>query len=95
MTAGSRIEMPGFSLCMGNQAQVKDNTSVFSTSTRNFNNSLSNGAKVQLGSTELKGFCAQLRRIPSPANFNQIDGFEDNGRVVSNEDETKVLANAR
>ena len=52
MTAGSRIEMPGFSLCMGNQAQVKDNTSVFSTSTRNFNNSLSNGAKVQLGSTE-------------------------------------------
>ncbi|MFN9923298.1 MAG: bifunctional aconitate hydratase 2/2-methylisocitrate dehydratase, partial [Cyanobacteriota bacterium] len=47
--AGSRMEMPGCSLCMGNQARVEDNTTVFSTSTRNFNNRLGNGAQVYLG----------------------------------------------
>ncbi len=46
------MEMPGCSLCMGNQALVEDNTSVFSTSTRNFNNRLANGAQVYLGSAE-------------------------------------------
>ncbi|WP_094558935.1 bifunctional aconitate hydratase 2/2-methylisocitrate dehydratase [Synechococcus sp. 8F6] len=110
--AGSRMEMPGCSLCMGNQARVDDNTTVFSTSTRNFNNRLGNGAQVYLGSAELAAVCAQLGRIPSKQdylaiaaekidpygaelyrylNFDQIEGFEDQGRVVSAEDEAKVL----
>jgi len=113
--AGSRMEMPGCSLCMGNQARVEDNTSVFSTSTRNFNNRLGNGAQVYLGSAELAAVCAQLGYIPSPAeylaiaatkidpladqlyrylNFDQIDGFADQGRVVSGADEARVLAEA-
>jgi len=111
--AGSRMEMPGCSLCMGNQARVEDNTSVFSTSTRNFNNRLGNGAQVYLGSAELAAVCAQLGRIPSKEdylaiaaakidpfgaelyrylNFDQIAGFADSGRVVSAEQEAKVLA---
>jgi aconitate hydratase 2/2-methylisocitrate dehydratase len=111
--AGSRMEMPGCSLCMGNQARVEDNTTVFSTSTRNFNNRLGNGAQVYLGSAELAAVCAQLGRIPSKdqylaiaaakidprgaelyryLNFDQIEGFEDSGRVVSAEQEAKVLA---
>ncbi|MFM9102943.1 MAG: aconitase family protein, partial [Cyanobium sp.] len=111
--AGSRMEMPGCSLCMGNQARVDDNTTVFSTSTRNFNNRLGNGAQVYLGSAELAAVCAPLGRIPSTQdylaiaaekidpygeqlyrylNFDQIAGFEDSGRVVSAEEEEKVLA---
>jgi aconitate hydratase 2/2-methylisocitrate dehydratase len=111
--AGSRMEMPGCSLCMGNQARVDDNTTVFSTSTRNFNNRLGNGAQVYLGSAELAAVCAQLGRIPSKddylaiaaetidpygselyryLNFDQIEGFGDSGRVVSSEDQAKVLA---
>jgi aconitate hydratase 2/2-methylisocitrate dehydratase len=70
--AGSRMEMPGCSLCMGNQARVEDNTTVFSTSTRNFNNRLGNGAQVYLGSAELAAVCAQLGRIPTPAEYLQI-----------------------
>jgi aconitate hydratase 2/2-methylisocitrate dehydratase len=113
--AGSRMEMPGCSLCMGNQARVEDNTTVFSTSTRNFNNRLGNGAQVYLGSAELAAVCAQLGRIPTKdqylaiaaakidprgaelyryLNFDQIEGFEDSGRVVSADDEAKVLAEA-
>ncbi|MFO0077421.1 MAG: bifunctional aconitate hydratase 2/2-methylisocitrate dehydratase, partial [Cyanobacteriota bacterium] len=67
--AGSRMEMPGCSLCMGNQARVEDNTTVFSTSTRNFNNRLGNGAQVYLGSAELAAVCAQLGRIPSKEEY--------------------------
>ena len=62
--AGSRMEMPGCSLCMANQARVEDNTTVFSTSTRNFNNRLSNGAQAYLGSAELAAVCAQLAAFP-------------------------------
>ncbi len=111
--AGSRMEMPGCSLCMGNQARVEDNTTVFSTSTRNFNNRLGNGAQVYLGSAELAAVCAQLGRIPTKdqylaiaaakidprgaelyryLNFDQIEGFEDSGRVVSSDEEARVLA---
>ncbi|MBM5820241.1 MAG: bifunctional aconitate hydratase 2/2-methylisocitrate dehydratase [Cyanobacteria bacterium K_DeepCast_150m_m2_101] len=111
--AGSRMEMPGCSLCMGNQARVEDNTTVFSTSTRNFNNRLGNGAQVYLGSAELAAVCAQLGRIPTKdqylaiaaakidprgaelyryLNFDQIAGFEDSGRVVSSDEEARVLA---
>ena len=70
--AGSRMEMPGCSLCMGNQARVENDTTVFSTSTRNFNNRLGNGAQVYLGSAELAAVCAQLGRIPTPAEYLAI-----------------------
>ena len=49
---------------MGNQARVEDNTTVFSTSTRNFNNRLGKSAQVYLGSAELAAVCALLGRIP-------------------------------
>jgi aconitase B len=52
-TAGARMEMPGCSLCMGNQAQVKEGATVFSTSTRNFPNRLGKNSNVYLGSAEL------------------------------------------
>jgi aconitate hydratase 2/2-methylisocitrate dehydratase len=70
--SGARTEEPGCSLCMGNQARVADNATVFSTSTRNFNNRLGNGAQVYLGSAELAAVCALLGRIPSPAEYLEI-----------------------
>ena len=70
--AGSRMEMPGCSLCMGNQARVNDNTNVFSTSTRNFNNRLGKGAQVYLGSAELAAVCACLGRIPTVQEYQNI-----------------------
>ncbi|WP_320673695.1 bifunctional aconitate hydratase 2/2-methylisocitrate dehydratase [Prochlorococcus sp. MIT 1341] len=70
--AGSQMEMPGCSLCMGNQARVEDNSTVFSTSTRNFNNRLGNGAQVYLGSAELAAVCALLGYIPTNSEYQQI-----------------------
>tara|TARA_B100001996_G_C18540465_1_gene546710 strand:+ start:25 stop:696 length:672 start_codon:yes stop_codon:yes gene_type:complete len=70
--AGSRMEMPGCSLCMGNQARVEDNTTVFSTSTRNFNNRLGKGAQVYLGSAELAAVCALLGRIPTQKEYIEL-----------------------
>lgn len=67
--AGARIEVPGCSLCMGNQARVADNAVVFSTSTRNFDNRMGMGAKVYLGSAELAAVCAILGRIPSASEY--------------------------
>jgi aconitate hydratase 2/2-methylisocitrate dehydratase len=69
---GARLELPGCSLCMGNQARVADNAVVFSTSTRNFNNRLGNGAQVYLGSAELAAVCAQLGRIPTQQEYQAI-----------------------
>lgn len=66
---GARTEMPGCSLCMGNQARVADNATVFSTSTRNFPNRLGNGANVYLGSAELAAVCSVLGRIPTPSEY--------------------------
>ena len=66
---GARTEMPGCSLCMGNQARVADGATVFSTSTRNFPNRLGNGANVYLGSAELAAVCASLGRIPTHAEY--------------------------
>jgi aconitate hydratase 2/2-methylisocitrate dehydratase len=63
--AGARMEMPGCSLCMGNQARVKDNSTVVSTSTRNFPNRLGNGANVYLASAEIAAVAAILGKIPS------------------------------
>ncbi|MCF4968430.1 bifunctional aconitate hydratase 2/2-methylisocitrate dehydratase [Nostoc sp. CMAA1605] len=110
--AGARTEMPGCSLCMGNQARVADGTTVFSTSTRNFNNRMGKGARVYLGSAELAAVCALLGRIPTVQeyldivankihpfadnlyrylNFDQIAGFEDEGRVISKEEEALLV----
>ncbi len=63
--AGARTEIPGCSLCMGNQARVADGAVVFSTSTRNFDNRLGKDAQVYLGSAELAAVCALLGRIPT------------------------------
>ncbi len=75
--AGARVETPGCSLCMGNQARVGDNTTVLSTSTRNFPNRLGNGANVYLTSAELAGVGAILGKLPSAAEYmeyaSQID----------------------
>lgn len=70
--AGARTEMPGCSLCMGNQARVDDNATVFSTSTRNFNNRMGKGARVYLGSAELAAVCAILGYIPSKSEYLDI-----------------------
>ncbi len=70
--AGARTEMPGCSLCMGNQARVGDNTTVFSTSTRNFNNRMGKGARVYLGSAELAAVCSLLGRIPTVEEYLEI-----------------------
>ncbi len=64
-TAGARMEMPGCSLCMGNQARVADGATVVSTSTRNFPNRLGKGANVYLSSAELAAVCALLGKIPT------------------------------
>ncbi len=68
-TAGARMEMPGCSLCMGNQAQVREGATVFSTSTRNFPNRLGKNANVYLGSAELAAICSRLGRIPTKAEY--------------------------
>lgn len=70
--AGARIEVPGCSLCMGNQARVKDNAVVFSTSTRNFDNRMGKGAQVYLGSAELGAVCAKLGRLPELKEYLEI-----------------------
>lgn len=79
--AGARIEIPGCSLCMGNQARVADNATVISTSTRNFPNRLGNGANVFLGSAELASVTAKLGRLPTVEeyfdNTRCLDGKED------------------
>jgi aconitate hydratase 2 / 2-methylisocitrate dehydratase len=67
--AGARMEMPGCSLCMGNQAQVKEGATVMSTSTRNFPNRLGKNTFVYLGSAELAAICSKLGRIPTRAEY--------------------------
>ena len=68
-TAGARMEMPGCSLCMGNQAQVREGATVFSTSTRNFPNRLGRNTNVFLGSAELAAICSRLGRIPTREEY--------------------------
>ncbi|MTJ18079.1 MULTISPECIES: bifunctional aconitate hydratase 2/2-methylisocitrate dehydratase [unclassified Dolichospermum] len=112
VAAKARTEIPGCSLCMGNQARVDDNTTVFSTSTRNFNNRMGKGAQVYLGSAELAAVCALLGRLPNVQeyldivaerihpfaddlyrylNFDQIVGFENEGRVISKEEQALLV----
>jgi aconitate hydratase 2 / 2-methylisocitrate dehydratase len=67
--SGARIEIPGCSLCMGNQARVRDNATVVATSTRNFPNRLGTGANVYLSSAELAAVAAILGRLPSVEEY--------------------------
>lgn len=69
---GARIEIAGCSLCMGNQARVPDGVNMFSTSTRNFDDRIGNGAKVYLGSAELGAVTALMGKLPTPAEFLEI-----------------------
>ncbi len=71
-SSGARTEVPGCSLCMGNQARVADGAVVFSTSTRNFDNRLGKDTKVYLGSAELAAVCSKLGRLPTAAEYNEI-----------------------
>ncbi len=80
-SAGARMEMPGCSLCMGNQAQVKEGATVFSTSTRNFPNRLGKNSNVYLGSAELAAICSKLGRIPTKAEY-----MADMGVLSANSD---------
>ena len=70
--AGARIEIPGCSLCMGNQAAVKQDAWVFSTSTRNFDNRLGKGSQVYLGSAELAAVVALKGKLPTAAEYMEI-----------------------
>jgi len=72
--AGARTEIPGCSLCMGNQARVADKATVFSTSTRNFDNRMGKDARVYLGSAELAAVCALLGRMPTPKEYMDTVG---------------------
>jgi len=69
---GARLELPGCSLCMGNQARVDEGSIVFSTSTRNFDNRLGKNAQVFLGSAELAAVCALLGEIPEVEEYQDI-----------------------
>lgn len=95
--AGARMEVPGCSLCMGNQARVRDNAVVFSTSTRNFDNRMGKGAQVYLGSAELGGVCAILGRLPSVEEYlnlvpTKLKGKEDNVYTYLNFDKIEDFA---
>ena len=72
--AGARMEMPGCSLCMGNQARVADKATVFSTSTRNFDNRMGKDARVYLGSAELAAVAAKLGRLPTTQEYLEVVG---------------------
>jgi aconitate hydratase 2/2-methylisocitrate dehydratase len=80
-SAGARTEMPGCSLCMGNQARVAPNSTVLSTSTRNFPNRLGDGANVYLTSAELASVGAILGRLPTPQEYleftSDLDSMSD------------------
>ncbi|MFP3677155.1 bifunctional aconitate hydratase 2/2-methylisocitrate dehydratase [Pseudomonas sp. SIMBA_041] len=75
--AGARMEMPGCSLCMGNQARVEPNSTVVSTSTRNFPNRLGDGANVYLASAELAAVASILGRLPTVEEYMEYAGKID------------------
>ncbi len=81
---GARTEIPGCSLCMGNQARVDDNATVFSTSTRNFDNRMGKGAQVYLGSAELAALCSLLGYIPSKEEYLKLmaEKIDDNSDEI-------------
>jgi aconitate hydratase 2/2-methylisocitrate dehydratase len=73
--AGARTEMPGCSLCMGNQAQVREGATVVSTSTRNFPNRLGKNTNVFLASAELAAIASKLGHIPTVAEYHEAMGI--------------------
>ena len=73
--SGARMEMPGCSLCMGNQAQVREGATVISTSTRNFPNRLGKNTNVYLGSAELAAICSKLGKIPTTEEYQANIGI--------------------
>jgi aconitate hydratase 2 / 2-methylisocitrate dehydratase len=82
-SAGARTEMPGCSLCMGNQAQVREGATVMSTSTRNFPNRLGKNTNVYLGSAELAAICSRLGRIPTREEYmTDIGVINENGEQI-------------
>ncbi|MBK6853126.1 MAG: bifunctional aconitate hydratase 2/2-methylisocitrate dehydratase [Burkholderiales bacterium] len=81
--AGARTEMPGCSLCMGNQAQVREGATVVSTSTRNFPNRLGKNTNVYLASAELAAIASKIGRIPTVAEYQADMG-------VINKDGSKI-----
>ncbi len=96
--AGARMEMPGCSLCMGNQARVGDNTTVVSTSTRNFPNRLGTGANVYLSSAELAAVAALLGKIPTVEEYmeyaTKIDSMAEDVYRYLNFDQIDSYTNA-
>ncbi|MDP8038635.1 MULTISPECIES: bifunctional aconitate hydratase 2/2-methylisocitrate dehydratase [Pasteurellaceae] len=78
--SGARIEMPGCSLCMGNQARVEAKSTVVSTSTRNFPNRLGQGANVYLSSAELASVAAILGKLPTPEEYQSYVANLDNDK---------------
>ncbi len=74
-TAGARTEMPGCSLCMGNQAQVREGATVVSTSTRNFPNRLGKNTNVFLASAELAAIASKLGKIPTVQEYHEAMGI--------------------
>ncbi|HGJ5856880.1 bifunctional aconitate hydratase 2/2-methylisocitrate dehydratase [Arsenophonus nasoniae] len=81
--SGARIEIPGCSLCMGNQARVMDGATVVSTSTRNFPNRLGTGAKVFLASAELAAVASLLGYLPTVEEYLQfINGMGNNSQNI-------------
>ncbi len=86
--AGARTEMPGCSLCMGNQAQVREGATVMSTSTRNFPNRLGKNTNVYLGSAELASICSKLGRIPTKEEY-----MADMGVLTANGDKVYQYLN--
>ncbi len=82
-TIGVRIEIPGCSLCMGNQLRVPDKVTVFSTSTRNFDNRMGDGAQVFLGSAELAAVVALKGELPTPKVY--FDYYQK--KISNNKDE--------
>ncbi|WP_423199232.1 MULTISPECIES: bifunctional aconitate hydratase 2/2-methylisocitrate dehydratase [unclassified Cupriavidus] len=82
-SAGARTESPGCSLCMGNQAQVREGATVMSTSTRNFPNRLGKNTNVYLGSAELAAICSRLGRIPTKEEYmSDIGVINANGDKI-------------
>jgi aconitate hydratase 2/2-methylisocitrate dehydratase len=69
---GARTEIPGCSLCMGNQARVRPGSTILSTSTRNFDDRMGDGARVYLGSAELAAVAALKGQIPTPAEYFEV-----------------------
>lgn len=69
---GARLEIAGCSLCMGNQARVPDGVNMFSTSTRNFDDRIGNGAQVYLGSAELGAVTTTMGKLPTPAEYLEV-----------------------